>query len=454
MRRFNLIFIPILFLLICIQPVLADVVPQYLPAGRTYDQEEEYIQRNGNLTYIRLYHRDNVSLPPEEGGASCQNGCYEYVTRIYDGGSVSGNFTNLKTFSVQLATSGSRSTGTATVRACGQTVLTVNMYLPGAGVPGFNNYPSPAWQVPTGEDCTWSITASGGYVDFRAVTTTYRSNPLPLVDLKVNGEDGEVSLPAHQSFDLSWNSQYADQCTASGAWAGQKAISGNESIQDSTAGDYTYRLTCENAYGSRSDEVIVHVLDAPIVEISAPAQVLAPGNYEVSWVSEHASECTGSEGFTGLSGLQNNLNEVDMPAGAYSYGVTCSNVLGVSTNASATVMVMAPLEGNITVQYPRLLLYGPTLNLPAQTVSGTVMGGLPPYTVVVVLRTPSGMESQFDREGSAWTLTPADAGDPYLGTIEQGTWSAWALITDDGGSVFQTEAVYWEVAWVPVHALP
>ncbi len=84
----------------------ANISPEYLRNGRTYDQESTYIQWNGSVSYITLFHRDSTSLPPSEGGAFCGSGCTEQVTRIQSGSSISGNFTYLRTFNVQAAYSG------------------------------------------------------------------------------------------------------------------------------------------------------------------------------------------------------------------------------------------------------------------------------------------------------------------------------------------------------------
>ncbi len=65
--------------------VRANIYPDYLRNGRTYDQETGYIQWNGSVAFISLYHKDNTSLPPSEGGASCGNGCTDIpVTTIGD----------------------------------------------------------------------------------------------------------------------------------------------------------------------------------------------------------------------------------------------------------------------------------------------------------------------------------------------------------------------------------
>ena len=227
------LFIIIAFVLCTVGFVVSTasaIFPEYLRNGRTYDQELNYIQWNGSVSYINLFHRDNTSLPPSEGGAYCGSGCTEQVTRIQSGSSISGNFTYLQTFNVQVAYSGDFNVGSAIVRACGQTIRTEDLYIANQGVPGFNNLPSPAWNVPTAGDCTWSITASGGYVDVRAVTTTYRTTPAPTVDLKVNNSNGPLNFSAPGSYTLGWTSTNAASCTASSSWSGEQSTAGSLAI--------------------------------------------------------------------------------------------------------------------------------------------------------------------------------------------------------------------------------
>jgi hypothetical protein len=147
-----------------------------LPEGRTYDQahNQGYIDWSGPVQYVYLTHRDNTTLPPEEGGGSCNFNCQEWVTRMGNGGSVSGAFDrNVSSFAVAIAFSHDAGVGSATVRACSAS-LTWNLYLgPGSGLPGFVNMPL---SVPDG--CrTWSLTASGGYVDFRSIDVYYSAPP-------------------------------------------------------------------------------------------------------------------------------------------------------------------------------------------------------------------------------------------------------------------------------------
>lgn len=692
----------------------AAIFPEYLKNGRTFDQESNYIQWNGSVGYITLFHRDNTSLPPSEGGGSCNNGCTEQVTRIQSGSSISGNFTYLQSFNVQVAYSGDSNVGTAIIRACGQTIRTEDLYIANQGTPGFNNLPSPAWGVPTAGDCTWSITASGGYVDFRAVTTVYRTTPAPTVDLKVNSSNGPLNVGAPGSYTLSWTSTNAASCTASGSWSGVQATNSSQAYSNVATGAYTYSITCNNPAGSATDSVTVNVLSAPSVSVSAPAAVTAPASYTATWTSSNATSCTGFYRFNTLTGLTGSKAETNLPVGSYDYTVTCTNAVGAtasdtkrtvvyaapsvdlkvdgsdgptltrtslatyiaawtstnatqctgssrlagysglsgsraetnipagttynytvtcqnaagttasdtvrmivvaaptvdvrvngsngpltftepasyiitwsSTNATAcsalnnltgpigtngstafsnvvqavyrytvqcanaagttasdtvvvivnpppptvdlkinggngpvtlvepggytlswtstsaasctasssdtlwtgtvsatgtvsisgagigthtyalsctnvsgtasdtvTAYIIAPLSGTVTVTYPRLLLFATNLEQPAQTLIGSVTGGEPPYTISVQVRAPSGTVSTYTRSGSSWQLTPAAAGDPNFGTISEGTWTAWANLTDSAGRTFRTLSVTWNVSWYPVHGRP
>jgi hypothetical protein len=701
-------------LLITAQRVSANLYPEYLKNGRTYDQESDYIQWNGSVSYINLYHRDNTNKPPSEGGASCNNGCTEQVTRIHSGSSVSGNFTYLKTFSVQVAYSGDSDVGTAVIKACGKTILTQDLYLDGSSAPGFNNFPTPAWNVTTAGDCTWSISASGGYVDFRAVTTTYRTTSAPTVDLKVNNSDGPLSLSEPAGYTLTWTSTNAASCTASEDWSGAQKTAGSLAFSNVAGGSYTYTLTCDNPSGSASDSVTVNVLGAPTVSVSAPAALTAPASYTATWMSSNAASCTGSDRFVGLTGLSGSKVEAGLPIGTYDYTVTCTNAVGLnasdtkrtvvyaapevdlkvdgmdgpiltrtspisytanwtSTNAtqctgsarlagysgltgsrfetnvsagttydytvtcqnaagatatdtirmivvaapsvdvkvnssdgplsffepanftiswtsanssscsavddlpgpvdingsrlfsnilqgayrytvqcanaagttaidsvlvnvnplppivdlkieggdapvirpapaeytlswtsqyatscrasssnndwdgtvnaagnqafsdipigsrtytltcsnvsgtasdSVTANVIAPLSGSISALYAKLVLYAPKLGQPAQTLSGSVSGGAPAYAITVHVRAPSGATNVYTRSSSDWSIDQTSAGDTAFGTTEEGTWTAWATISDAAGKNFQTGSVTWEVSWYPVHGRP
>lgn len=239
--------------------------PRLLRCGRTYDHETDYLTISGSASRIMLRHRDNTSLPTYEGGANCGDGCMEEVLRLSSGASITGAFADMATFSAQGALTSDEGAGTLVVEACGVEVGRYPLRVDRSSVPGFVNLPSPAWPVPTDGRCDFTIRAEGGFADVRAVTTSCRVDAEPpVVDLKVDGGDGPLSLPAPADFTLSWASLNAAECEVSGAWSGLRSPDGSEPMTGVAAGTYTYTITCSNAVGSASDDVTVEVTSTPI----------------------------------------------------------------------------------------------------------------------------------------------------------------------------------------------
>lgn len=143
--------------------------------GRTYDQAHDtgYIDWSGSAQYVVVTHRDGSSLPPQEGGASCSSSCSEWVTRLGNGGVASGSFDrDVSYFEAMVEFTRDSNVGSATLRAC-SAVSTWNLYNTGGSLPG---YVSMILTVPAG--CrSWSLSASGGYVDFRSVDVYYSGPP-------------------------------------------------------------------------------------------------------------------------------------------------------------------------------------------------------------------------------------------------------------------------------------
>jgi hypothetical protein len=108
--------------------------------------------------------------------------------------------------------------------------------------------------VPTNETCAFTVRAVGGFAYVRAVTTQCRTAIAPpIVDLRVNGEDGPVIVSASEPFTLSWSSLNAAECLASGAWSGVRAPDGEE--EASATSTVTYTITCANGAGTASGEI-------------------------------------------------------------------------------------------------------------------------------------------------------------------------------------------------------
>lgn len=112
-------------------------------------------------------------------------------------------------------------------------------------------------------------TSYGGNQSF---TTTC----LPVsVDLKANNSNGPITVSYQSNVTLSWTSENAVSCQASGDWSGTKAVSGSQIVQMNQVKTYTFTLTCKNSTGTKTsaDSVTVKVTANPPAVITKPAVV-------------------------------------------------------------------------------------------------------------------------------------------------------------------------------------
>jgi hypothetical protein len=90
------------------------------------------------------------------------------------------------------------------------------------------------------------------------------------VDIKANNSDGPITIPYNSAANLTWTSQNANSCTASGTWSGTKSISGSESSGNLTSAK-SYTITCSNSCGQAADTVTVYIESQPTLSVSLSA---------------------------------------------------------------------------------------------------------------------------------------------------------------------------------------
>ena len=285
----------------------------------------------------------------------------------------------------------------------------------------------------------------------------------PAVDVKVNASDGPLSFYEPAGFNVSWSSSNANSCSALDDLTGPIAASGTRNYSNVLQRIYRYTVECSNAAGTIArDWVIVNIYPLPpVVDLKVdgsdgPVTGVSPAGFTLSWASQYAAACNASSSngsWEGDAAFSGNTSLAGLMVGTYIYTLICTNVSG-TTSDTVTVFVIAPLSGTLSPSYAKLLLFASNLGQPAQTLTGSVSGGEPAYVSIVHVRAPSGYETTYSRGGSNWTLTPASSNDPDFGTTEEGTWTAWAIITDAAGRVFRTTSITWEVSWHPVHGRP
>ncbi len=99
--------------------------------------------------------------------------------------------------------------------------------------------------------------------------------PTPTVDLKANNSDGPITVSYKSNVVLSWTSENASSCQASGDWSGTKATSGSQTIQVNQVKTHNFTLTCKDSSGIKTgtDSVTVNVTPNPPTVITLPAVI-------------------------------------------------------------------------------------------------------------------------------------------------------------------------------------
>jgi RHS repeat-associated protein len=149
----------------------------------------------------------------------------------------------------------------------------------------------------------------------------------PTLQFSVN----PATLTAGGSSTLSWTSQYATACSASGAWSGSKATSGSQSVTPSSTS--TYALSCSGAGGSVSQSATVTVNAAPppvptLTLTANPATIVKGGSSTLSWSSTKATSCTATDNWSGTKPLSGSQAVSPTKVGTHYYTLTCTGAGG------------------------------------------------------------------------------------------------------------------------------
>src|SRR6202453_4359004 len=147
-------------------------------------------------------------------------------------------------------------------------------------------------------NATYKLTCTGTGGSSTQSTTVSVTQPNPTVALSASPS----TVNSGSGSTLTWSSNHATACTASGMWSGTKATSGSQATGALTA-NATYVLTCTGAGGSATQAATVSVTTptpAPTITLSASPSTIASGKSStVTWASTHATSCTASGGWSG-----------------------------------------------------------------------------------------------------------------------------------------------------------
>ena len=184
-----------------------------------------------------------------------------------------------------------------------------------------------------------SCTGAGGSAS-QTATVAVGAVPAPAVTISAN----PAQVAQGGTSNLTWSSTNAQSCTASGGWAGARAVAGTFTTPALTQ-TTTYTLTCSGQGGSGSGSTTVTVSPAtppPTLTLTAtPNAVTQGGSSSLSWTTTNATSCVASGDWSGArntSGTESTgaLSTVR----TYSYTLNCSGP-GGTTGQTATVAVSA-----------------------------------------------------------------------------------------------------------------
>jgi uncharacterized repeat protein (TIGR03803 family) len=178
--------------------------------------------------------------------------------------------------------------------------------------------------------------------------------PIPSVQLTA----APITIISGQSSTLTWSSSNATSCVASGAWSGNLATSGMQTVTPAATGPNTFALSCSGAGGTATSSVVINAaVPMPSLKITAAPTNLAAGQSSiVTWSSSNATGCVASGAWSGTMATFGVQTVTPEATGPNTFALSCSGVAGT-------------IEGSVTVTVAAVP--GPTAVLSANTTSIT-----------------------------------------------------------------------------------
>jgi outer membrane protein assembly factor BamB/plastocyanin len=109
-----------------------------------------------------------------------------------------------------------------------------------------------------------------------------------------------TTLDVGDEVTLDWSSTGADSCSASGDWSGARPTTGSQTLQVTSAGEYSYTLACSGSGGVDTDVVSVSATGNPAISLSVDPSFLVVGEATtVTWSTAPGQTCTATEDWSG-----------------------------------------------------------------------------------------------------------------------------------------------------------
>jgi hypothetical protein len=171
-----------------------------------------------------------------------------------------------------------------------------------------------------------------------------------------SGYGGGGTVAVGHPVTLTWNSQQAATCTASGGnpgdgWSGAMPIgNGSATVVEATTGTVTYTLTCQNGALSAVTHTSAVWQAAPAVTLtSSTTQAVFGTPFTLTWAAtDNANGCNESQdaanssaAWGGTAANSGSASIAESSGAAHTYTMTCQSQFG-AVQASVTVNFTAP----------------------------------------------------------------------------------------------------------------
>lgn len=174
---------------------------------------------------------------------------------------------------------------------------------------------------------------------------TIFSTPQAEAALLINNTDTTATIPPSGAFSLNWNSEFAQNCTASGSWSGTRTASGHTMLTPPpTPGNYNYSIQCGNSQIKTVTITVPAVIDhfnATYNGVTSTDIYVPPyTTFLLSW-SSNSSSCIATGAWNGTKageGSQYLQHTLTNPDKILQYRLTC----GTSPTSIVRVRMSMP----------------------------------------------------------------------------------------------------------------
>ncbi|MEO1574663.1 MAG: hypothetical protein AAFU65_06845, partial [Pseudomonadota bacterium] len=193
---------------------------------------------------------------------------------------------------------------------------------------------------PLTADATYTLTCSGpgGNIE-RSTTVQVAAAPAPVINISGSPNPADFNGAA----TLTWSTNNTTSCTATGAWGGNRPLSGSLVVGPLTSAR-TYGLNCTGPGGTQSNSVTIEVNDAPAPQVTigvSPNQVAFQGTTVITWSSQNANSCTASGGWSGTRGVSGSETSSPLTADT-TFTIACTGPGGTTQQSASVTVDTAP----------------------------------------------------------------------------------------------------------------